>query len=149
MNKQGGFSLMEMVIVMVIIGIIAVVATSQMPNQQIFQADGFREVLVQDLRLTQALSMSQNQRYRIVVGASSYQIQNQSGSPVTNPETGGDSTVYPTGLTVTPTTTVAFDGMGRPYDGGGAALGGLLTFTVTAGSYTHSASVTAQAGFLL
>ncbi len=148
MSTQAGYTLMELAILIVVIAIVAVAVSSQMPAKEPFQVDGFSNVFLQDLRLTQTLSMGKNQRYRIVVGAGSYQIQNQSGTPFNNPETGGSTTLYPSGLTISPATTVIFDSIGRPYNGGGTALSSVSTFTVSAPGSVKSVSVTPQTGFI-
>nr|WP_160149096.1 GspH/FimT family pseudopilin [Legionella londiniensis] len=139
-----------MVVILLLIGIIAISVSLTSPAglQNTFQAEGVADVLLQDLRYTKALSMSHNQRYRLVVGAASYQIQDQNGSPVPNPETGGNNVVYPAGVTVSPATTIIFDSKGTPYDGGSSPLGSTLTFSVTKAGQTRTVSVIPQTGLI-
>lgn len=139
-------------IVVIVVSIIAVYAVFGLPSKAAINADTFPGIFLHDLRLTEALSMSQNQRYRLVVGASSYQIQNQSGVAIVHPQTGTTSVTYPANLTISPNSgnsaTVIFDSLGKPYDGSGAALSSSLTFTVSSGGINKTVSVTPQTGFL-
>ncbi|WP_165475031.1 GspH/FimT family pseudopilin [Legionella yabuuchiae] len=150
MKHKQGFNLIELSMVMIVVGVIAMALLTWTPTTVIetITAEGFANTFYQDLNYTKVLSISENQRYRIVVGASDYQIQDQNGTPVPNLQTGQNSTPYPAGLTITPTTTLMFDSIGRPYDGGGSPLGSTLTFTVSVAGQTKSVSVIPQTGLV-
>jgi type II secretory pathway pseudopilin PulG len=147
-HRFSGFTILQSLLVIVVLALIAMTASLLLPSSQPFQSEGFAGILMHDIQLTRVISMSQNQRYRIVVGASSYQIQNQSSTPINNPETGATSTLFPSGVTVTPATTIIFDGLGRPYDGASIALSSTVTFTVTSGSSSTQVNVIPQTGFV-
>ncbi len=148
MSKQFGFTMIEMVAVIVVVAVLAATAVMRFPSTQSFQAEGFSGVFLHDLRLTSVLSMSQNQRYRIVIGSASYQIQNEQGTPITHPETGTSAISYPAGVTITPAMTLIFDSLGAPYNGNGVALSSTQSFAVTAGTLTKTVSVTPQTGLV-
>ena len=143
-----GFTLIELVITIVVMSILILVAVLKMPSVPLFQAHGFSGILLHDLNLTKSLSMSENQKYRIVIGASSYQIQDQNGVAIIHPETNGAAIVYPVGVTITPTMTLIFDSMGQPYNGAGTALTTTLSLTVTATGMSQVVSVSPQTGFI-
>ncbi|GGI85169.1 prepilin-type N-terminal cleavage/methylation domain-containing protein [Legionella impletisoli] len=145
-----GFNLIELSIVILVVGIISLVMVTWSPNTAIeaITAEGFANTFYQDLNYTKVLSNSKNQRYKIVVGAGSYQIQDQNGTPVPDIQTGATSVVYPQGLTITPTTTLVFDSVGRPYTSGGTPLSSTLTFTVSAAGQTKNLSVIPQTGLV-
>jgi len=147
MNKHSGFSIIELIVVIMVLGIVAASVSYVMPNRQAFQSEGFADVFLQDLRFTQLLSMSQNQRYKLVVSAGSYQIQNQSSVPFNNAETGGLTNVFPAGVTITPTATINFDSLGGPYNNG-TALVSAFNFSVTAGTTVTTVGITPQTGFI-
>ncbi|MDA9271823.1 hypothetical protein N9Q05_00350 [bacterium] len=147
MNMRG-FSLLELTLIIILMGILGVVAVMKMPPIAFYQTQGFAGVFLKDLNLTKSLSMSENQKYRIVIGASSYQIQDQNGAAITHPETGTAAIVYARGVTVTPTMTLIFDSLGQPYDGAGVALTTVLTFTVTSQGTNYTVSVSPQTGFV-
>ncbi|AHE68389.1 pilus assembly FimT family protein [Legionella oakridgensis] len=150
MRQPYGYSLIELVIIIAVLGIMSIAVSMCQPSgvQQAFQAEGFARVFLQDLQLTKVLAMSQNQRYRLVVGTNSYQIQNQNGTPVTHPGTGGSSVPYPAGVSIAPLTTVMFDSLGQPYNNAGVPLGSTLSFTITSGSEASSVSVVPQTGLI-
>ena len=147
MKKISGFSLIELIVVIVVLSIVAASVSLFMPARTVYQSDGFADVFLQDLRFTQLLSMSQNQRYKLIVNAGSYQIQNQSSVVFNNPETGAATNVYPAGVTITPTGTYNFDSIGVPYNNG-VALAAVLNFSVTAGTTTTTVSITPGTGFI-
>ena len=148
---------MELIVVIVVLAIIAVVVTPKTPTKEPYQVDGFAKVFIQDLRFTQVLAMSQNQKYRIEVGTGSLQIKNAAGIAINNPETGSATFSYPAGVTIAmianPTvltpTVVYFNSLGKPYQSNGTtATSGDLIFTITAGTSTKTVTVTQRAGFI-
>lgn len=138
--------MMELIVVILICGIVAISYWMRVADKESFETDGFAGVVYHNLQYTRILSMSLNERYRIVFGPSSYQILNGSNVPVANPETGSTNTNYPTGVSVT-NTTVIFDSLGKPYNTGGA-LSSPLTLTISSGSSTSTVTITPETGFL-
>ena len=148
MRNQKGFTLVELVAVILIAGILGTILVVKLVDRQPFQAEGYAGVVYHNLQYTRILAVSLNDRYRIVFSASSYQILDSAGTPIVNPETGSVTTSYPTGVTVTPNTTVIFDSLGKPYNASSVALSSLLTLTVTAGTSTDTVTVTPETGFI-
>lgn len=143
-----GFTLIQFIIVLTIMSIMAAIGIIRMPSVNLFRANTFASTLAHDLALTKTLSMSENQRYRIVIGASSYQIQDQTGTAIIHPETRTAAISYPTGVSISPTTTVIFDSLGKPYNGSSIALTSTLTLTVTSSGVSQTVSITPQTGFI-
>ena len=146
--RKHGFTLIELVILLTVMSILAVSMIVRMPSVDLYQAYNFSNVLLYDLNLTKVLSMSQNQRYRIVIGASSYQIQDQNGVPVMHPETTSSVINYPTGVSVTPAITLIFDSLGQPYDVTNTALSTTSTITVSSSVTSQVLSIIPQTGFI-
>lgn len=148
-GRQAGYSMIELVLTIVILGILSIFVTMCQPSgiMDDFQAEGFSEVFIEDLRLTQILAMSLNERYRLNITATSYQIQNQSG-PVIHPGTGQTTVHYPRGVTIMPITTIEFDALGRPYNSNGTLLSHVMQFSVASGTGSQSVSVYPQTGFV-
>lgn len=147
-KKTHGFTLIELIVLISIMSILLAIGLVKMPSVDLFKTHTFSNVLLSDLRLTQALSMSQNERYRLVIGASSYQIQDQNGVAISHPETSTSSIGYPTGVSITPTMTLMFDSLGKPYDSTGTALSTALTLTVSSTGSSHVVTVSPQTGFV-
>ena len=146
--RKHGFTLIEVVILLTVISILLVSMLVRMPSVNLYKAYNFANTLLYDLNLTKILSMSQNQRYRIVISASSYQIQDQNGVPVVHPETTSSVINYPTGVSVTPTTTIIFDSLGQPYDATNTAFTTTTTLTVASSSTNQVISISPQTGFI-
>ena len=96
--------------------------------------------------------MSQGQRYRINLTATTYQITDMVGGPVLQPVVGGTAPVTIAGVTLTgfnpPLTNnyVAFDTKGVPYISATAVLAGAATITLTAGAETGSIVIAPETG---
>ncbi len=143
-----GFTFVELTIVIIIVSVMTIMAATRMPSVTLFQNAGFANTLIYDLNLTKVLSMSQNQRYRLVLGTSSYQIQNQAGVAITHPESTSTVVNYPTGVTVTPATTIIFDSLGQPYNAADSALTSTLSLMVSSTGTSQVINITPQTGFV-
>ncbi len=73
--RQSGFSLVELVAVMVIVGIVAAVGSSRIVSQQGFQLQGGRDVLVSALFIAQQKAMSQAAPVRLTTAGSQVDIR--------------------------------------------------------------------------
>lgn len=147
--KSHGFTFIELIILVTIMLILSVTAWVRMPSVSFFQSYSFSNILLYDLNLTKVLSMSLNQRYRLVIGSNSYQIQDQNGVAIIHPGTNSSLVSYPTGVTITPTTTIIFDSLGQPYNAAGtAALTTALTFTISTSGVNQMINVSPQTGFI-
>ncbi len=80
--SSGGFSLLEVVIVLMLIAILLVVAEPRWPNALLLEAQAQR--LAQDIRYTQALAMNpdRGQSYTIRGSGRSYTIVDASNNPM-------------------------------------------------------------------
>lgn len=113
--------------------------------------------LASDIRYTQSLSMTKNQRYRFtIISTSTYQIMNSSGSPVRN-AMGALTTTLNNGITFgsltnLPNNLIAFDGNGNPYtDTGtpGTLLASSASIPLVSGSNTQTLVISPQTGRVL
>ncbi|SRR5579883_91457 len=151
--QQKGFTVVELIIVLVVISILAVGAFISWPGRGI-NVYGQATQLANDVRYTQVLSMTKGQRYRLVkTSSTTYQIQNSSGTAIIG-AMGSTTVTLGTGisfgtLTNLPNSLIAFDGNGTPYvDTGspGTALSSTATMPLTDGSNTNTVSITPQTG---
>jgi MSHA pilin protein MshC len=147
-----GFSLLEVVIVLVMVGVLAVFAAPRVTTTQSITLPSLAAKLVANIRYTQSLAMSQGQRYRINFTATTYQITDMSGTPIVQPLTAGAAaiSVAPASLTgFNPPLTnnyVAFDSKGVPYISATSQLAANATITLTAGSDTSSVVIAPETG---
>lgn len=147
-----GFSVLELVIVLVLVAVLAVFAAPRLTTTQSITLPAVAAQLVANIRYTQSLSMSQGKRYRINFTASTYQITDMSGTPIVQPVTAatGAISVAPASLTgFNPPLTnsyVAFDSKGVPYTNATTVLAATATITLTSGSDTSSIVIAPETG---
>jgi MSHA pilin protein MshC len=157
--NQRGFTLIELVMVLVLIGIIALFAAPRLGNIPTTKAFSLADKLRADIRYAQNLAMTRNQRYRVYVNNSpapagpggGYAVVNdangngtwgEAGEFAQDPAgTGNLSVVLDAGdyagITVSPNTFIEFNSLGSPTTGG-------TTLTVSPGGTTLT--VTAETG---
>ncbi len=138
-RSTGGFTVIELTIVLIIAGILAATVIVKWPGKSIniyAQADQ----IVQDIRYAQSLAMAKattGQRYRITFATSSYTIANNSGTTL-------KSASLDSGLSFTSNGFaggyLAFDSLGRPYNGT-TLMTGTISVSITGGGFTRTISV--------
>lgn len=150
-----GFTLIELVMILVLIGIIAAVAVPRLGDVTGMKSSSFADKLRADIRYAQNLAMTENQRYRVYVNIApapapaGYAVANdtdgdgtwgEAGEFAADPAGSGNLSITLNageyaGITVAPNTFVEFDALGRPTVGGGTVLTlspGGATITITA-----------------
>lgn len=152
-KKQSGFTLLELVIVIIVLSIISTVVLFNWPGMTV-NVGGQAQQLANDIRYTQALAMSKGQRYYLIKQSSTtYQIKSTSGSTVLL-ALGNTTMTLNSGITFgsftnLPNNLIAFDGKGAPYtDTGspGTALSSTATMALVSGSNTKTISISPETG---
>ena len=125
---QRGFTLVELIMTMVIIGIIAAVAAPRFFSTDVFQQRGFADQVQASLRYAQKQAIAQRRNVCVTMAAGdiSMMIANVAGatspcntnlvSPAGQPANCPSATYKicaPTGVTLSPAVTVNFDALGR------------------------------------
>lgn len=159
MNHKG-FTLVELVIVIVLIGIVAFFVAPMLGDVTTAKASALAEKLRTDIRTARNLAMTENRRYRVFINAAPAPVPNgyivvndanadtwgaiganeiaqdpAGGGPLSVTLNAGDYV----GITIAPIATIEFDSLGRPTMGGGTVLtispgGRTVTITTETGA---------------
>ncbi len=115
-KKESGFSLIELLVVMIILTTISTVVYVSW-SESAAELDEQTTLFINDLRYAQTLSLAKNERCKLIISSSSYQIQDSNNNPQTIPSiTNGQLTNNISFQAPTPLPyTIIFDGKGVPY----------------------------------
>jgi len=153
-TSQQGFSLLELVLVIVIIGIISINVTPNWTASSLGLEFEARRVLY-DVRYAQVLSMTSGQRYRWVkTSSTSFSILNEAGTAIRLP-TGGTVVTLTNGVTIgsltnLPNSFVAFNTQGIPYTDSsipGTALASTASIPLSLHGVTRTVQISPQTGY--
>lgn len=147
-GRHGGFTLMELVATLVLMGILAFSVVPRFLDKGSIDVSATAEQLAGDIRYTQSLAMTSGQRNRINLAAASYQITTSAGAPVAHPATGSTAAISLGDVSLGGYSGyIAFDGKGVPYtDVSGTLLGTPATITLSSGGNTRQVVVSPQTG---
>lgn len=115
-NGDRGFTLIELILVIAIIGILSVVVFPRLPSAVNIEMEARR--VLNAIKFAQMLSIASGQRYRFVISSNTtYQVQNEIGSAILLP--GGSNVQQLTqGALISsnlPANLISFDSLGTPY----------------------------------
>lgn len=149
-NHNSGFSLIELLTVVLLIGILSVVAFGRLGNQDAFAARGFFDDTVTAVRFAQKLAISSGCDVRVITTATSYQLRQSSTcvaddftNPVLNPANRSNNYQnpnIPNGFSLT-AGTITFDARGQ-------REGVTSDFSVSDGATTYSFRVHSSTGLV-
>jgi len=151
MEIKSGFTVIELIVVMLITAVLSAFAVARWPSYSI-NINAQAQQLASEIRYTQSLAFSQGQRYRLNLTSSSYNITTIGGTSVSDPVTGSSSTNFASGTTVAwsnlPNNLIAFDGNGTPYTDSSATtlLAANATISLTRSGVTRTVLITPQTG---
>ena len=128
-KQTAGFSLFELIIVIVLLSILSVFALSSLFDQDEFAARGFFDDTVNAVRFAQKLAISTGCEVQVEISASGYQLLQKPSctdvlvvfpDPVANPVYRNEpyeNSDIPNGFSLSPVTSITFDARGIPLSG--------------------------------
>jgi len=121
-----GFTTVELVLVIVIIGILGAIAGPRFFGTSAFDERAYYDELASSVRYAQKVSVASGCRVRVNLTASTYELRQQAALgghcdasdlsfpvPVLLPHGQAVSGVAPTGITAAPPVVIVYDGVGR------------------------------------
>lgn len=153
--RQTGFTLIELIVVLVLLGIFAAAVFVRAPARESLAADGRANQLASDIRYVQTLSMTRGQRFCIVVGTSTYTLNatdagNNCAAAIEHPAgLGPPVPACDSGACMTPSGfagTLQFDGRGTPYTAAASPLATDAVVTLAQGGVSKTVTVSPVTG---
>lgn len=156
-TRNHGFTLVELIIIIMLVAIVGVFVVIRMPNQGAMDLPNQASQVTNNIRYTQASAMSANMRYRFYFGANNYSVA------IFNQTTGSETFII---FPIANSTTVAlvagasfskpptpdcfaFNGKGQPCDCvSGALITTDITVSLTMSGLTRDIIITAYTGYI-
>ena len=146
-GNESGFTLVELVTCIVIIGVLAAVAGPRFVSYQPFQQRGYIDEVAASMRYAQRVAIASCRNVLFTVGSTSYQAMQQAtaganctsagawSTTVTRADASTLSGVAPSGVTMSPTAQIIFNSQGAVSSGPPPTLSvGSFSLQVNAGS---------------
>lgn len=134
-RRAAGFTLPELVTVMVLVGLLAAIAVPRFAGRSVFDERGFFDQTLAAARYAHKRAISTGCDVQLAVDGSGFALSRRAGCssgaftvPLSHPSRPGNfAAAAPAGLAVAPATAIYFDRIGRPRNPAGDALIGGVT----------------------
>jgi len=150
----GGFTMVELVIVMSITGIMAFVALPRLMQAMSLQSPGYRDQVSAAIQYARKIAVAQRRHVCVSIASTTVTVTTDRGLPSAHTvgtcssalplPSGSNIITAPSNVTASPAVSFDFDAQGRPVAGAPA------TITITDASSSHAATliVEAESGYV-
>lgn len=147
-KHQRGFTLIEVIAVLVIIAVLAAVVISRMTSPSSFGLVSETDILKGHLRYAQYRAMSHTERWGISFSTGSYSLVSPTATTSKLPNEDSSTHTLTSGITITGAgSAVHFNEWGNPVTDTGVLLPD-TTISLTDGSTTQMVTITQNTGFI-
>lgn len=150
-TEQNGFTMIEVIVVVVLISIVAAFVVSRGTSKSVYDLASESEILNGHLRYAQYRAMSDTQSWGLSISANGYHLlENKVATTDLLPNESGPSHTLPSGITITTGagTAVHFNERGNPVDATDTPLTTDTLIVLSDGSTTRTTSITPETGFI-
>lgn len=135
-----GFTLIELTVVIIVLGILAVAVAPRFFDRATFDARGFSDELAQTVRFAQKLAVAQHRPVYVLTGGGQVRVcfDAACAMPAPNPAGGTLARPIPAGVAAAGPPSVSFDALGRP--------SAAATYTVSGGGVSRTVIVEPETG---
>ena len=133
--KSYGFTFVELIVVILLIGIISIFVAPRFFGDDEYKARGISDEIITSIRHAQRLAMTRGDQYKIDIDPNSYQVRRTNNDAVRHPS--GRSPFlfqvpadFPANI-IQSTVTIEFDTLGRPVDNTGAPINNNIDIIVS------------------
>lgn len=146
---EGGFTMVELVMVMSLIGIMAFFALPKLTQVMSVQSSGFKDQVKATIDYARKIAVAQRRHVCVSIAATSVTVTSDRGLPVNHTNgtcasalplpSGSNVVTAPARVTLSPVVLLDFDAEGRP------VMGAPVTITMTDASVSQVSTLTVEA----
>lgn len=145
-----GFTMIELISILVIVGMLAAVAVSRISSTAAYSLTSEADILRMHLRYAQLRALSDSVTWGVTFSSNSYTLQKNGVQASSNlPNEGSATHTLPGGITLSGST-ITFDTWGTPviaWDNTNPVTGS-ITIIISSGSSSQSITITKNTGFI-
>lgn len=151
---EAGFTMVELVTVMSLIGIMAFFALPKLTQVMSLQSSGYKDQVMATIDYARKIAVAQRRHVCVSIGATTITVTSDRGLPVNHtngncPSTlplpsGSNVVTAPANVSVSPAVVLDFDAEGRPVMGAPATI----TLTNSAVSQSSTLTIEAESGYV-
>lgn len=146
---EGGFTMVELVTVMSLIGIMAFFALPKLTQVMSLKSSGYKDQVMATIDYARKIAVAQRRHVCVSIAASTVTVTSDRGLPVNHTNgtcasslllpSGSNVITAPSNVTLSPAVLLDFDAEGRP------VMGAPATITMTDASVSQSSTFTVEA----
>lgn len=150
--RKTGFTLVELIVVIVLVGIVALIAAPRFFSQPSFDAARFHDAAISAIRYGQKVAVAQRASIYVSTAGNTVALCYNTGCATPVPSPAGDAAyvvIAPTGISITPVN-FSFNSLGQPGDTAGppVPLAVNTTLTISGDGTTRQIVVERETGYV-